>query len=464
MGEVDETDADEATEPDLFDDAQTETVTTKPIAYGLKVSVIAGASRGAAAFIGARGIRVGSAPDNGLVLDDRRVSRYHAELTPHPAGVRVCDLDSRNGILFGGHRITDAVLAPGALISVGDSELIIEPADEGAPIEPASTTRLGGLFGRSLAMRRLYTILERVAPTDYTVLIEGETGTGKEVVAQTLHQLSPRKDGPFVVFDCAATAESLLESELFGHVRGAFTGAVASRDGAFRRAQAGTLFIDEVNSLPLALQGKLLRALETKRIHAVGADREIEVDLRIVVASNRALEAEVKAGRFRDDLYFRLSVVRAVLPALRDRREDIPLLVKHFIAGAGVEGPVEGPNLDRLVGYDWPGNVRELRHVLERAIVLAGTRGAHFKDLPIVFSSEGPTLSWPMLLDTQFREAKEHLLSAFERLYVTHLLERTGGKITEAVRRSGLSRRQFFELRKKHGLTLSTDEGEEPSE
>src|SRR5262249_8476291 len=200
-----------------------------------------------------------------------RVSRHHAEIPSHPGGARVRDLNSRNGTFLGGVRVADAVAPPGALLSVGNSELLIETEAAAPSLEPASSHRLGGLYGRSVIMRRIFTMIERVAPTDYTVLVEGETGTGKDVVARTIHELSPRRSGPYVVFDCSAMTPSLLESELFGHVKGAFTDAVAAREGAFRRAHGGTLFIDELSSLPLPLQGKLLRALEGKRIHPVGS-------------------------------------------------------------------------------------------------------------------------------------------------------------------------------------------------
>jgi DNA-binding NtrC family response regulator len=431
-----------------------------PVSYGLRVSVIVGAARGSKASIGREGIRVGSAPDNHLVLSDRLVSRQHLEIAPHPAGVRVRDLGSRNGTFLGGAKIADVVAPPGSVISVGESELLIEPDQDTPDIPLTNADRLGGILGRSPAMRRLFTVVERVAPTDYTVLIEGETGTGKEVIARTIHELSPRRGGPLVVFDCAATTESLLESELFGHVRGAFTGAVLAREGAFRRAHGGTLFIDELNSLPLALQGKLLRALETRKVHPVGADHEVDVDLRVVAASSRSLHDEVKAGRVREDLYFRMSVIRITLPPLRERREDIPLLVAHFLRTAGIEGDIVGPNLDRLVGYSWPGNVRELRNTIERAIALAGSRQVTFAELPIAIGETTPTLAWPILLDLPFKDAKDHLVDAFERVYATHLLDRAGGNISEAARRSGLSRRHFFELLKKHHLRTDRDEPE----
>ena len=335
-------------------------------------------------------------------------------------------------------------------VRYGVPEVTVEPACRETEIPLKNAERLGGLIGQSASMRRLFTLIERTAPTDCTVLVEGQTGTGKEILARTIHERSPRYKGPFIVIDCAATAESLLESELFGHVKGAFTGAINSRDGALRRARGGTVFIDELTSLPLTLQGKLLRALETRRIHPVGADHEVDVDLRIVAAANRPLSDEVKAGRFREDLYFRLCVVRMVLPPLRDRREDIPLIAKHFLRSAGLECNVEGPNLDRLVGYAWPGNVRELRNTLQRALALAGSRDISFGQLPIHLGETTADFAWPVALEAPFKQSKDQLVEAFERVYVSQLLRRFSGNISEAARRAGVSRRHFFRLLRKH--------------
>jgi DNA-binding NtrC family response regulator len=422
------------------------------LSYGLRANVIVGPARGTQVSIGPAGVSVGSGADNQLVLDDAWVSRHHLALSPHPAGVRVRDLESRNGTFVSGTRIFDAVVPPGATISAGRSEVLLEP-DQGPHDDMPLTLadRLGGLIGRSPAMRRIFTILERAAPTDYTILVEGETGTGKEVVARTVHEISHRRAGPFVILDSAGTAESLIESEVFGHVRGAFTGAVASHEGAFRRAHGGSLFIDELSSLPLQTQGKLLRVLETRRVRPVGGDREQDVDLRVVAASNRPLYEDVRAGRFRDDLYFRMSVVRVQLPPLRERREDIPLLVEHFLRSTNVDGEVAGPNLDRLVGYSWPGNVRELRNTLERAIALTGARRT-FAELPVTVGDPVPTTAWPMSLDLSFKQAKERLIDTFERVYLTQLLARSHGNISAAAARAHLSRRHLFELLRQHQL------------
>ncbi|MFN0253900.1 MAG: sigma 54-interacting transcriptional regulator [Kofleriaceae bacterium] len=415
---------------------------------GTRVSITAG------------GITLGSAVDCELVLAARGVSRRHVKMSLHPNGVHIEDLGSLNGTVVGGVVVNDVVVPPGTIVVVGSCEVLVEPETPAVDVPLSLATRLGGLVGKSPSMRKVFAIIERVAPTDYTVLIEGETGTGKEVVARTVHELSGRREQPFVVFDCTTSTESLLESELFGHVKGAFTGAVTARDGAVRRAEGGTLFIDELNSLPLSLQGKLLRVLEARRVQAVGADSDMPVDIRVVAASNANLRGEVAAKRFREDLFFRLSVVDITIPPLRERREDIPLLVKNFLRGAGILAEPEGPNLDRLVGYSWPGNVRELRNTLDRAIALAGTRKIAFADLPISVDDATPTMAWPILLDLPFKDAKEHLTQAFERVYISTILERAGRNISKAARMAGLSRRGFFDLLKRHELASRDDDEE----
>jgi two-component system, NtrC family, response regulator HydG len=429
-------------------------------AVGLRVVVSGVVPAPPPRSIGPGGVTVGSGPDNDLVLDDRRVSRHHLRLSPHPGGVQVADLGSRNGTFLGRARIKQAVAQAGAVLEIADLRLAIEPDVETAEVPPSPRRELCGLIGRSAAMRRLFTLIERVAPSDYTVLIEGETGTGKEVVARALHELSPRRARPLVVLDCAAISSGLVESALFGHVRGAFTGADRDRDGALARADGGTLFIDELNSMPADTQAKLLRAIETRRFLPVGGEHERAVDLRVVAAANVPLAGEVAAGRFRADLFYRLSVIRIELPPLRSRLEDVPALVQHFLRAAGRETEVGGHNLDLLLGSAWPGNVRELRNTIERALALAGPGPHGFDDLPISRGDAAPTMAWPIALDLPFKEAKDQLVGAFERVYVTQLLARAGGNLSEAARRAGLSRRHLFDVVRKHGLARDDDDGD----
>jgi DNA-binding NtrC family response regulator len=284
------------------------------------------------------------------------------------------------------------------------------------------------------------------------VLLQGETGTGKEVAARSIHEASARRKGPFVAVDCGALPEGLVESELFGHVRGAFTGAMSARSGAFVRASGGTLFLDELAGIPPNVQARLLRVLEERRVRPVGGDAEQPVDVRVVAASREDLSLAVAEGTFRPDLYYRLAVVTLPLPPLRQRREDLPLLVADLLRRRGFEpGPLRGPGLELLSGHDWPGNVRELRNVLERALVLSP--GAHtFEELRLSLQPQGSGPEVPLRTDLPFAEAKQALLDVFERHYLRDILSRAGGNLSEAARQSGLDRKHLRTLARKHGL------------
>jgi DNA-binding NtrC family response regulator len=297
-----------------------------------------------------------------------------------PKGYAIRDLDSTNGTYLDGVRVREGYIAAGSVLRLGETELSFSPMEERIENFRSSSDRFGGLIGGSAAMREVFGILERVAPMDITVLIQGETGTGKEVAARAIHQQSRRSKGPFVVFDCGAVAPNLIESELFGHEKGAFTDAVKARQGAFELAHTGTLFLDEIGELLPALQPKLLRALDQREVKRVGADRSVTVDVRVVAATNKDLEKEIKAGRFRDDLYYRLSAVSVFIPPLRKRREDIDALAGHLLKDISSESGKKISGLspeaaEALKAYPWPGNVRELRNILMRAAALSsGTR------------------------------------------------------------------------------------------
>ncbi|HEX7127204.1 MAG TPA: sigma 54-interacting transcriptional regulator [Thermodesulfobacteriota bacterium] len=325
--------------------------------------------------IARRLVRIGKGERNDVVVADPYASVAHCVIEQQGSRFFVRDLHSTNGTWVDGRKVIEAELAPGSTLRVGQTRLAFESETVGPlSVEPAAETECHGLVGRSPAMRRLFALLARVAATGSTVLVTGETGTGKELVARALHAASPRRHGPFVAVNCGALAAEVVESELFGHEKGAFTGAVARRAGAFEAASGGTLFLDEVGELPPALQPKLLRALEARAVTRVGATAEVPVDVRVVAATHRDLEAEVRAGRFREDLFFRLHVIPLELPPLRERPEDLPLLVGRLLAGLpGGSGARLTPAAEaRLAGHDWPGNVRELRNVLERALLLAG--------------------------------------------------------------------------------------------
>jgi len=320
-----------------------------------------------------------------------------------------------------------------------------------AEVALSSATRLEGLVGQGRAMRELFALIEAAAPTPATILVEGETGTGKELVAEALHARS-RRTGPLVVFDCSAVAPELAESELFGHVKGAFTGAERDRAGAFRAAEGGTLFLDEVGELADALQPKLLRALEKREVRPVGADRAVKVEVRVVAATVRNLVREVEAGRFRADLFYRLAVVRARLPPLRERLEDLPLLVRNFL-GPGADA-VSYEALEKLRAHPWPGNVRELRNYLQRAQAISG--GSLDKaGAPEPLFATQPA---PGEIDTTrpFKDAKDALVADFEQRYWQALLARTGNNLSEAARIAGVHRKSAEYIVQKLGIRKSS--------
>ncbi len=403
--------------------------------------------------------RIGKGTDNQIVVSDATVSRSHFAVVNEGEAWAVKDLGSTNGTFLDEARIREAFLKPGARIKAG--EVVFRFVPVSAAVEPTQSgrERFGELVTRSPKMKEVFSLLERVSPTDATVLLLGETGTGKSALARALHQNSARKSGPFVVIDCGAVSRSLIESELFGHEKGAFTGATQQRKGAMESCAGGTLFIDEIDDLPLELQPKLLRALEERVIHRVGSHQNIKLDLRIVAASKKDLRSEVSEGRFREDLYFRLSVVVLPLPSLRERREDLPLLVDHFFGEPGSFVALPKAVQDRLLQHTWPGNIRELRNVVDRA-TYTGELG--ILD-PASFPVERGGHETPKLVldySKPFKEAKEVLVTRFEREYVRQLLQRTEANMARAAREAGIDRKYLYTLLKKHGL----EPGEIPPE
>jgi len=407
---------------------------------------------GAQVALGARPITVGAHASCDLVLNDAQVSRRHAELNAVPEGVRVKDLGSTNGTWWQGSRITEVVVPGGTVLRFGGTSVRIG-ASEAPMVAPSERERFGAMVGRSIAMRELFAVLELAAPSDATILIEGESGTGKELAAKAVHDASPRAGGPFVVVDCSAISESLIDSHLFGHVKGAFTGADTVRRGAFVEASGGTLFLDELGELPLAAQAKLLRALEAQTVQPVGADKPVPVDTRVVAATHRDLSRMVADKQFRFDLFYRLAVVHVALPPVRQRLEDLPLLVAAFYALRGAEpGSIEGDNLARLERHAWPGNVRELRNVLERAWAISGG-AVRFGDLKLwVDATAAPAFEGTIDTALGFKEAKERWNDHFERRYVAAVFAANGGNVTRAAEHAGLSRKHFRELLYKHAL------------
>jgi transcriptional regulator with PAS, ATPase and Fis domain len=307
-------------------------------------------------------------------------------------------------------------------------------------------------------MRKIYTIIEKIAGTDVTVIIEGESGTGKELVAAAIHEKSKRSKKPFVVFDCSAVAENLIESELFGHEKGSFTGATGLRHGAFELADSGTVFLDEIGELQIDLQPKLLRVLESRTIRRVGGDRPMPIDVRVVAATNRSLEQEVKKGTFREDLFYRLNVVPIHLPPLRRRKEDIPLLVESFIENHNEQHPekrVEGVStaaMELLMAYDWPGNVRELKNTIFRAISFMDGAQIQPDDIPDRVRIPVAKAELEIREDLGFKDAKEQWVASFEKQYLTDLLKRNNFNISAAAKEAGIDRKSVQRLVKKYGI------------
>jgi transcriptional regulator with GAF, ATPase, and Fis domain len=442
--------------PDELSDEHVEISTRALLTAGSKIGILAivlsGSAKGVSRAIG-ESLRIGKASDNDLVLSDDTVSRHHCELTRSSDGVRVRDLGSTNGTKVQGARVTEALVLPGSVLKVGEVEIALRPAARHVEMMPSDRTRFGDALGQSLAMRTVFGILESIARTDATVLLEGETGTGKDVLARAIWTESARSRGPFVVVDCGAISYSLIESELFGHERGAFTGAVAARQGAFELADGGTLFLDEIGELPLDVQPKLLRVLETHEFRRVGGNRVAKTDLRVIAATKRNLQREVQAGKFREDLFFRLAVVPVTVPALRARREDIAMLVENFLKGAGGGLVVTDEMTQALVAHDWPGNVRELRNVLERAVYMARATGQselHLVSLPMSGAAGIDSFHFDPV--KTYRETRAKYDTEFERRYVKWLLGRHGGNVSAAARDAKMDRKHLHDMAKKHGL------------
>jgi len=399
---------------------------------------------------------VGSDPSCQLELRDTTVSRKHLTVEVSGNRIRIEDMGSRNGTFLGDTRVLEAEVHLGTVLRVGRTTLAIQPRWFLRELPPSRARRFGELVGEAVATREIFAILERISPTDVTVLVEGESGTGKELVCRSIHEASERSERPYVVFDCGAVPRDLAESELFGHKKGAFTGADSDREGAFQRADGGTICLDEIGELPLELQPRLLRALENGEVRPVGADRVRKVDVRVLAATNRNLSAEVQAERFRADLLYRLEVVRLRVPPLRDRPEDIPLLVSHFLGEkASFDDEPSRVNLERLMAYTWPGNVRELRNSLSRAVALHRKPEGETRRFPYLLFNLGPPTDSPhtigqsfpgVVVPLEYKEAKAKLLEMFDHAYVEAVLARHEGNVTRAAEAAGLSRKHLYAL------------------
>ena len=418
---------------------------------------------------------------NEIPLTDKAVSGSHFEISGDDDGYMLKDLNSTNGTFVGELRLKEVFLKPNTTFRVGHTELRFSPTEDMVEIALSQNDRFGLVLGSSVKMREIFATLEKVAPSDLTAMLTGDTGTGKELVARSIHDMSPRKKKPFVVLDCGAIPKDLIESTLFGHEKGAFTGAVGQHKGCFEQANGGTIFLDEIGELDLGLQPKLLRVLENRELKRVGGDKVIKIDVRVLAATNRDLRQMVNAGTFREDLFYRLSVIQIENPPLCERKEDIPQLVHHFLADVAkrrnMNMSIAVDAMSALMSLKWPGNVRELRNVVERAASLCDEPVITRADLALgrdssmfqqpsssrersaSVSSVGAGASVqgfsPALLEpgVPFKDAKQQVTDEFEQVYLRELLERNRGNITRSAHEAGLTRYHLRELLKRHQLT-----------
>jgi transcriptional regulator with PAS, ATPase and Fis domain len=400
--------------------------------------------------LGLSPIVVGTSAECDVVIVDPGVSRKHCEIRFGDQGVLLRDLDSKNGTFVGTVGVREIALPIDTAVVVGSTRITLRRAGHARQIPLSAQDYFGEALGTSVAMRELFARLSAAAATHETVLLLGESGTGKELLARGIHDASARRNGPFVVLDCAALAPALIEAELFGHKKGAFTGAAEARDGLFVMARGGTLFIDEVGELPLDLQPRLLRAIESRTVRPLGAQEWEAFDARIVAATNRDLLSRVRAGHFREDLYHRLSVLPALVPPLRARRDDIPLLMDRFLAQLDPpRGLADIPPhaLDLFMAHDWPGNVRELRNAVMRVVVyptLAHTaidkRGSH-----------GPP-DFDKYMRLRWQDARGAVQQDFEMAYIKTRLAEHDGNVAQTAQTMGISRQLLHRLMTRHGI------------
>ena len=397
--------------------------------------------------------KIGSHASNDVVLRDPMVSRFHCRLVREDGIWTLRDSGSMNGTTLNGVRLRDGDVGTEGVLTIGDSIVRVRAGvpqkEDFVPMLPS----FGALVGTSLPMRRMFALLDKIAQSEINVLIEGESGTGKELVATEIMQRSARAEKPFVVVDCGAISPNLVESELFGHVRGAFTGADRDRIGAFEAADGGTVFLDEIGELPLELQPKLLRALEAREIRRVGETKPRRVNVRVISATNRDLEREVNKGRFREDLYFRLAVISTRVPSLRERPDDLLILIRTFLAQLGVaeeERLFPSSVIAEMCKHDWPGNVRELRNYVERSVVLQSSNLTLRRGAGGTTSTHGASNG--IDLSTPFRLAKDAVIDSFERSYLSQLLDAAGGNMSKAARMAGMDRMYLHRLVQKHNL------------
>jgi transcriptional regulator with PAS, ATPase and Fis domain len=386
---------------------------------------------------------IGSGDSTDLRLSDPTVSREHLRLFLTPSGLEMRDEGSKNGTWIGGLRIRSTLVTASTALRIGTTSMSLSLESGPLDLQLSESDRFGRAIGVSACMRNVFAMLEKASDSDVTVLLEGESGVGKEVLAQAVHQRSSRASGPFVTVDCGAIPPGLIESELFGHEKGAFTDAAKSRVGAFEQAESGTIFLDEIGELPLELQRKLLRVLEQREVRPLGSSDVRSIDVRVIAATNRRLSEAVQQNEFRQDLFYRLAVARVTIPPLRDRAEDVLPIARTFLA-ASSDPPVELPEdfASMLAAYHWPGNVRELRNVLDRYVHLG------LRDTQALFDSKrrpSDTVD-QNLSQLTYHEARRRAVDAFERAYIPKIMQRAGGVVARAAELSEVSRGSFYRM------------------
>ncbi len=395
---------------------------------------------------------VGKAPSCRLQLEDKLLSRQHLELRVTNAGIVATDLGSTNGTYIDNQRIERAVLQPGARLRIGRSLLALLPLSRGDGLPLYSGDRYDELLGASASMRRLFALLTRIEPSEAPALLQGETGTGKELVARAIHRNSVRRDGPFVVLDCSTLSPDLASDALFGHARGAFTGAEDEHAGVFELADHGTVFMDEIGELSLELQARLLRVLESGELKRLGENTVRTVNVRVVAATHRDLARAVQQKTFREDLYYRLAVLEIEVPPLRERKEDIPMLAARFAKDYDKDSAaLPASVLDRMSSHTWPGNVRELRNAVTRLLALGSSPfdQSPFDQEP---GPDSPSASGHIDVRQRYRDERRRVLDDFERTYLEALMTAHDGNLSSASRASRLERHLLRALLRKHGL------------
>ena len=441
------------------------------VAHRHRLVVVEGADRGTSCELEGTRLTVGTSSKNDLRLNDTTVSRRHCEISVRNDRYHIVDLGSTNGTAVNGTPVVEAVLSPGARIRIGDTEILFEPKKKWERVREVEADHFGELYGRSTLMQEVFALLAKVAATDLSCILHGETGTGKELAARGIHAHSARSSHPFVVVDCGAISQSLIESELFGHERGAFTGADKQRTGAFEYADGGTIFLDEIGELPIELQPKLLRALERREIKRLGAAKPIEVDVRVIAATHRDLPVMIQKGDFREDLYYRFAEVVVDLPPLRDRKDDIGLIADRVLQESIAQGG-QVRSLDPSVQAEleiqlWPGNVRELRNVLRRALAMANGSVLMASDLVDMDADRPLSTDLRASIPTQagasgdvaealpIKEAREKWVAPMEREYLVRLVKRCNGDLDAAAKDAGVHRKSLERLLRQHGLKAS---------